>query len=90
VPDPQALGLRLSVNGTQRQNGSTANMIFPVAHIVWYLSQFTMLHPGDVVNSGTPAGVALGIDGNPYLRDGDVMERSIDGLGTARQKLVQA
>ena len=90
VPDPQALGLRLSVNGTQRQNGSTANMIFPVAHIVWYLSQFMVLHPGDLVNTGTPAGVALGIEGNPYLRDGDVVELSIDGLGTARQRLVQA
>lgn len=90
VPDPQSLGLRLSVNGTQRQNGSTANMIFPVAHIVWYLSQFMVLHPGDLVNTGTPAGVALGIEGNPYLRDGDLVELSIDGLGTARQRLVQA
>ncbi len=90
VPDPQSLGLRLSVNGEQRQNGSTANMIFPVAHIVWYLSQFMVLHPGDLVNTGTPAGVALGIPGNPYLRNGDVVELEIDGLGTARQRMVQA
>ena len=90
VPDPQSLGLRLSVNGMQRQNGSTANMIFPVAHIVWYLSQFMVLHPGDLVNTGTPAGVALGIAGNPYLRDGDEVELEIDGLGTARQRMVQA
>ncbi|MFC0680163.1 fumarylacetoacetate hydrolase family protein [Lysobacter korlensis] len=90
IADPQALGLRLSVNGVQRQDGSTANMIFPVAHIVWYLSQFMVLHPGDLVNTGTPAGVALGIAGTPYLRDGDVVELEIDGLGAARQRMVQA
>jgi 2-keto-4-pentenoate hydratase/2-oxohepta-3-ene-1,7-dioic acid hydratase in catechol pathway len=90
VADPQSLGLRLSVNGVQRQNGSTADMIFSVAHVIWYLSQFMVLHPGDLLNTGTPAGVALGIAGNPYLRDGDVVELGIDGLGTARQRLVQA
>ena len=63
VADPQALGLRLWVNGVERQNGTTANMIFGIRHIVWYLSQFMVLHPGDVVNTGTPAGVALGIEG---------------------------
>jgi 2-keto-4-pentenoate hydratase/2-oxohepta-3-ene-1,7-dioic acid hydratase in catechol pathway len=90
VPDPQALGMRLSVNGVTRQNGSTATMIFPVAHVVWYLSQFMVLHPGDVINTGTPAGVALGMPDHPYLRAGDVIELEIDGLGTARQEMVQA
>jgi 2-keto-4-pentenoate hydratase/2-oxohepta-3-ene-1,7-dioic acid hydratase in catechol pathway len=90
VPDPQALGMRLSVNGVSRQNGSTATMIFPVAHVVWYLSQFMVLHPGDVINTGTPAGVALGMPDHPYLRAGDVIDLEIDGLGAARQEMVQA
>lgn len=90
VADPQQLGLRLWVNGEVRQNGTTANMLFSVAHVVWYLSQFMVLHPGDVINTGTPAGVALGIPGNPYLREGDVVELEIDGLGRARQEMVQA
>lgn len=90
VDDPQALGLRLRVNGTVRQDGTTANMLFSVAHVIWYVSQFMVLHPGDVINTGTPAGVALGIEGNPYLRAGDVVELEIDGLGSARQTLVQA
>jgi 2-keto-4-pentenoate hydratase/2-oxohepta-3-ene-1,7-dioic acid hydratase in catechol pathway len=90
VEDVQALGLRLRVNGELRQNGSTADMVFSVEHLVWYLSQFMVLHPGDVINTGTPAGVALGLAGNPYLRAGDVVELEIDGLGTARQELAQA
>jgi 2-keto-4-pentenoate hydratase/2-oxohepta-3-ene-1,7-dioic acid hydratase in catechol pathway len=88
IPDPQALGLRLAVNGTSRQNGTTGQMIFPVDHLIWYLSQFMVLHPGDVVNTGTPAGVALGLPGNPYLRAGDVVELEIDGLGSARQEMI--
>ena len=90
VGDVSKLGMRLSVNGVQRQNGSTATMIFDVPYIVWYLSQFMVLRPGDLINTGTPAGVALGIEGNPYLRSGDVVELEIDGLGTARQQFVQA
>jgi 2-keto-4-pentenoate hydratase/2-oxohepta-3-ene-1,7-dioic acid hydratase in catechol pathway len=90
VPDPQDLGLRLWVNGTLRQDGSTANMIFPVLEVVRYLSQFMVLHPGDVVNTGTPAGVALGLPDTPYLRKGDVVEMEIDGLGRQRQVLGQA
>jgi 2-keto-4-pentenoate hydratase/2-oxohepta-3-ene-1,7-dioic acid hydratase (catechol pathway) len=87
VPDPQILGLRLSVNGTLRQNGSTANMIFSVAEIIRYLSGFMVLYPGDVINTGTPAGVALGQpDPKPYLRPGDVVELEIDGLGRQRQQ----
>jgi 2-keto-4-pentenoate hydratase/2-oxohepta-3-ene-1,7-dioic acid hydratase in catechol pathway len=90
VPDPQALGMRLSVNGVSRQNGNTGTMIFPVAYVVWYLSQFMVLRPGDLINTGTPAGVALGIEGQPFLRAGDVVELEIDGLGTARQTVGQA
>ena len=85
VGDPQALGLRLSVNGRLRQSGSTKNMIFGVAHLVWYLSQYLVLEPGDVINTGTPAGVALGLPDHPYLRPGDVVELEIDGLGSQRQ-----
>lgn len=90
ISDPQALRLRLWVNGVERQNGSTANMAFGVNHIVWYVSQFMVLQPGDVINTGTPAGVAMGISGQPYLREGDVVELEIDGLGRARQRMVQA
>ena len=90
VGDPQQLGLRLWVNGTQRQNGSTADMIFPVFEVIRYLSQFMVLNPGDLVNTGTPAGVALGLPGTPYLRGGDVVELEIDGLGRQRQTLAQA
>ncbi|MBA8795455.1 2-keto-4-pentenoate hydratase/2-oxohepta-3-ene-1,7-dioic acid hydratase in catechol pathway [Friedmanniella endophytica] len=85
VADPQQLGLRLWVNGKQWQNGTTADMIFGVAHLVWYLSQFMVLRPGDVINTGTPAGVALGQPDKPYLRAGDVVELEIDGLGKQRQ-----
>jgi 2-keto-4-pentenoate hydratase/2-oxohepta-3-ene-1,7-dioic acid hydratase in catechol pathway len=91
VADPQALGVRLSVNGEQRQHGSTADMIFGVDHLVWYLSQFMTLYPGDVINTGTPAGVALGMpEPKPYLRPGDVTELEIDGLGRQRQTFGQA
>ncbi|MFJ3589142.1 fumarylacetoacetate hydrolase family protein [Streptomyces sp. NBC_01260] len=90
IPDPQALGLRLNVNGVPRQDGTTKNMIFPVAHIIWYLSQYMVLEPGDVINTGTPAGVALGLPGTPYLRAGDTVELGIDGLGSQRQTFQNA
>lgn len=91
VVDVANLGLRLAVNGVQRQNGTSANMIFGVAHIVWYLSQFMVLDPGDVINTGTPGGVAMGFPApKPYLRAGDVVELEIDGLGRQRQVFVQA
>ncbi|GAA4342165.1 fumarylacetoacetate hydrolase family protein [Microbacterium rhizosphaerae] len=90
VPDPQALALSLQVNGVPRQASTTDDMIFPVAELIRYLSGFMVLEPGDLINTGTPAGVGLGIEGNPYLRDGDVVELTIEGLGAARQKLVQA
>ncbi|MFE5880630.1 fumarylacetoacetate hydrolase family protein [Streptomyces hydrogenans] len=90
VTDPQALGLRLSVNGEPRQDGNTKNMIFDVAYVVWYLSQYMVLNPGDVINTGTPAGVALGLPDAPYLRPGDRVELSIDGLGRQSQTFAQA
>jgi 2-keto-4-pentenoate hydratase/2-oxohepta-3-ene-1,7-dioic acid hydratase in catechol pathway len=90
VGDPQALGLRLSVNGELRQDGNTANMLFGVHHIIWYLSQFMVLEPGDVVNTGTPAGVALGVNDFGYLREGDTVEISIDRLGVQRHRIGQA
>ncbi|MFI7424741.1 fumarylacetoacetate hydrolase family protein [Nonomuraea sp. NPDC049684] len=90
VGDPQSLGLRLWVNGEPRQDGGTKDMIFDVAEIVRYLSRFMVLEPGDVINTGTPAGVAMGMPGQPYLRAGDVMELEIDGLGRQRQTVGQA
>jgi 2-keto-4-pentenoate hydratase/2-oxohepta-3-ene-1,7-dioic acid hydratase in catechol pathway len=86
IPDPQALPLKLWVNGELKQDGSTASQIFPVAEVVRYLSHFMTLYPGDVINTGTPAGVAMGQpEPKPYLRAGDVVELSIDGLGAQRQ-----
>ncbi|MVO84715.1 2-hydroxyhepta-2,4-diene-1,7-dioate isomerase [Streptomyces sp. p1417] len=88
VPDPQALGLRLWVNGELKQDGTTARQIFPVAEVVRYVSHFMTLYPGDVINTGTPAGVAMGRpEPKPYLRAGDVVELEIDGLGRQRQEL---
>ena len=90
IDDVQDLSLRLWVNGDLKQNGSTANQIFPVLHVVRYLSQFMVLRPGDIINTGTPAGVALGANDFSYLRDGDVVELEIAGLGRARQRFVNA
>lgn len=89
VADPQALQLRSWVNGEPRQDSSTADMVFGVDHLIWHLSQFTVLDPGDIVNTGTPQGVALsGRFG--YLRAGDVVEIEIDGLGRQRSGCVDA
>jgi 2-keto-4-pentenoate hydratase/2-oxohepta-3-ene-1,7-dioic acid hydratase in catechol pathway len=90
VRDPQDLGMRLWVNGGVRQDGGTRDMIFGVAHVVWYISQFMVLRPGDVINTGTPAGVAMGRPDKPYLRAGDIVELEIDGMGRQRQTLGQA
>ncbi|MFJ9441291.1 fumarylacetoacetate hydrolase family protein [Kitasatospora sp. NPDC101235] len=90
VADPQALTLRLWVNGEQRQHGSTAGMIFPVLELVRYASWFMVLEPGDVIITGTPAGVTLGRPGTPFLAPGDVVEIEIDGLGRQRQVLGKA
>ena len=89
LPDPQRIPLELSVNGTVRQRSNTADMIFPVAEIVSYLSQFMTLLPGDVVITGTPEGVGLGVKPTPvFLRRGDVMALSAGPLGTQRQRVV--
>ncbi|MFF3978808.1 fumarylacetoacetate hydrolase family protein [Streptomyces sp. NPDC055808] len=86
VPDPQALSLKLWVNGELRQDGTTAQQIFPVAEVVRYVSQFMTLYPGDVINTGTPAGVAMGQpEPKPYLRSGDVVELEVSGMGRQRQ-----
>jgi 2-keto-4-pentenoate hydratase/2-oxohepta-3-ene-1,7-dioic acid hydratase in catechol pathway len=90
VPDPQNIGLRLTVNGVERQNGNTANMVFGVEYLIWYISQFMVLEPGDIINTGTPAGVAQGNDQVNFLVPGDVMELEADGLGTQRQVLHSA
>ena len=87
--DPQRLRLRSFVNGEPRQNSSTADMIFPVLNLVWDVSQYMVLDPGDVINTGTPEGVAF--SGRfPYLADGDVVDLEIDRLGTQRQTVVAA
>jgi 2-keto-4-pentenoate hydratase/2-oxohepta-3-ene-1,7-dioic acid hydratase in catechol pathway len=86
IKAPQALGMWLTVNGTTYQKGTTANMIFDVRTLVSYCSQFMTLLPGDVISTGTPAGVGLGIKPEPvFLKAGDVVELGIDGLGTQRQ-----
>jgi 2-keto-4-pentenoate hydratase/2-oxohepta-3-ene-1,7-dioic acid hydratase in catechol pathway len=91
VADPQQLRLQLWINGESRQHSSTKNMIFSVAELVRYVSQFMVLEPGDVINTGTPAGVALGQpEPKPYLRPGDVIELEIEGLGRQRQVMGQA
>ncbi|WP_017596401.1 fumarylacetoacetate hydrolase family protein [Nocardiopsis potens] len=84
------LGLRLRVNGSLVQEGSTGAMLFGVAYLVHHLSHFMALRPGDVIITGTPAGPAMTRPGTPYLREGDVMELEIDGLGTQRQLLAAA
>lgn len=89
VPQPQNLAMWLTVNGQTRQRSSTANMIVDVFTLVSYVSQFMTLLPGDVITTGTPAGVGLGMKPEPrYLRPGDVVELGIDGLGSARQEVV--
>lgn len=86
VPDPQALDMALDVNGEKRQRGNTRTMIFSVAEIISHLSGLFTLHPGDVIATGTPPGVGLGMKPEPvFLREGDVMELTIDGLGRQRQ-----
>ncbi|MFE3162740.1 fumarylacetoacetate hydrolase family protein [Streptomyces sp. NPDC059224] len=91
VGDPQGLSLKLWVNGELKQDGTTAEQIFPVAEVVRYVSRFMVLHPGDVINTGTPAGVALGApEPKPFLRGGDVVELEIAGLGRQRQEFKNA
>lgn len=90
IPDPQALDMWLTVNGRTRQRGSTRNMVFGVAALVSYVSQFMTLLPGDVISTGTPAGVGLGVKPDPvFLKAGDVVELGIEKLGQSRQQVVQ-
>lgn len=88
LPDVMNLGMWLNVNGQRRQTGSTATMIFDPFVIVHYLSQFLVLEPGDLINTGTPPGVGLGMTPPTYLQVGDVMELGIDGLGVQRQTVI--
>jgi len=91
VGDPANLSMWLDVNGTRRQNGSTRTMIFKPAFLVSYLSQFMSLQPGDVITTGTPPGVGMGIKPNPIFLDvGDVMELGIEKLGSQRQVVAAA
>ena len=85
VADPQALAMWLTVNGVKKQDGSTRTMVYGVAYLVSYLSQFMTLHPGDVISTGTPPGVGMGMKPPQYLKDGDVVELAISGLGQQRQ-----
>ena len=89
VGDPQKLAIWLDLNGKRMQNSSTAQMIFPVAFLVSYLSQFMTLMPGDLVCTGTPAGVALGMKPPRWLKPGDVMRLGIEGLGEQEQRVVR-
>jgi len=85
VADVKNLRLHLTVNGKTMQDGNTSNLIFNIPHLVSYLSQFMTLLPGDVISTGTPAGVGLGFNTPIYIKPGDVIEASIDGLGSNRQ-----
>jgi 2,4-didehydro-3-deoxy-L-rhamnonate hydrolase len=88
IPDTSCLGMWLKVNGVFRQCSSTSEMIFDVPFLVSYVSQFMTLLPGDIISTGTPAGVALGMRPPQYLRAGDVVELGVDGLGESRQMVV--
>ena len=90
IKNPQNLDMWLDVNGESRQNGNTKTMIFGVAHIVWYCSQYFVMEPGDVIITGTPPGVGLGMKPEPkFLKAGDVVKLGIDGLGEQTQKIVK-
>ncbi|MGW8265968.1 MAG: fumarylacetoacetate hydrolase family protein [Longimicrobiales bacterium] len=88
VPDPHDLGLWLEVNGERLQESNTSDMIFRIPALVSYLSQFLTLLPGDLISTGTPSGVGLGLSPPRYLKPGDVVELGIDGLGRSRQRAV--
>lgn len=90
IANPGALDLWLDVNGERRHTGSTADMIFDVGYLIHYLSQFLELEPGDIINTGTPSGVPLGMAHPVYLKPGDVVELGITGLGRQRQMFAAA
>lgn len=89
VPQPEALRLWCAVNGERMQDGTTANLIFKPAFLVSYLSQFMSLHPGDIIATGTPAGVGLGKKPPRFLAEGDVVTLGVEGLGEQRQQIVR-
>jgi 2-keto-4-pentenoate hydratase/2-oxohepta-3-ene-1,7-dioic acid hydratase in catechol pathway len=89
IPDPQKLDMWLTVNGQGRQKGSTRTMIFGVEHLVWYCSQFFVMEPGDVIITGTPPGVGLGMKPPQFLKAGDVVRLGVAGLGEQQQKVVK-
>jgi 2-keto-4-pentenoate hydratase/2-oxohepta-3-ene-1,7-dioic acid hydratase in catechol pathway len=88
INDVNNLSLWLTLNGNKMQDGNTSNFIFNIPHIISYVSQFMTLLPGDIISTGTPAGVGLGMNPNVYLKAGDIVECGIDGLGTAKQHVV--
>lgn len=88
VEDPQNLSMWCEVNGQRMQDGSTKTMVYGVAHLISYLSQFMTLHPGDVISTGTPPGVGMGMKPPRYLVPGDVVTLGIEGLGTQRQDVI--
>ncbi|WP_116086122.1 fumarylacetoacetate hydrolase family protein [Tropicimonas sp. IMCC34011] len=90
IPDPQEMDLWLDVDGERRQTGNTRTMIFGVAHVVSYLSQFMTLEPGDIIATGTPPGVGLGMKPPTFLREGQVVRLGAEGLGEQQQTMVQA
>lgn len=90
IADPQGIDLTLDVDGIRRQTGNTRMMIFPVARLVHYISQFMTLEPGDLICTGTPQGVGLGMKPPVFLREGQVVTLRAQGLGTQRQLMVQA
>lgn len=88
VADPQKLSLQSTVNGEMRQHSTTSDMVFSIAHLIWYLSRGLTLLPGDVLLTGTPEGVGFAMDPPQYLLDGDIVECEIEGLGTLRNPVV--
>jgi len=89
IKDPQNLDIWLKVNGEYRQRSNTKNMVFGVAEIVWWCSQYFIMEPGDIIVTGTPSGVALGMKPQKFLQVGDVVELGCDGLGTQKQTIVK-
>jgi 2-keto-4-pentenoate hydratase/2-oxohepta-3-ene-1,7-dioic acid hydratase in catechol pathway len=88
IPEIDALELKLAVNGTVRQHSSTAHMIFKMPTIISYISRFMTLLPGDVIATGTPAGVGLGLKPPVFLKAGDQMELTVERLGRQRQRVI--
>ncbi len=89
IPNPQILEMQLKVNGKIKQQGNTASMIFSVAYLISYISQFMSLQSGDIISTGTPSGVALGMQNPEYLKPGNVIEMTISGLGFQRHEVVE-